>query len=179
MEVTSIDISPIEQAVSKGVETINSAADEAINKIQSTVHEPQVLSSEPVSSEIPEPKTIMLDVVNESELGNMHFKSVKINYEYGSLEFSYTLKSDVFTSSPIPNSKDTACTVSGEELNCGSLGGKGKTIYSEDGTPIGYEGDGVMSFYKFSDNADLSSVTITYAFEGYDPVTIEIDIPLE
>jgi len=67
--------------------------EEALEKIQSTAQEAQkTVASEPqVSSEIPEPKTIPLDIVSETDIFKLTFESVKINYEYKSINFSYSL----------------------------------------------------------------------------------------
>lgn len=171
----SIDLSPIESAVAEGVEKINSATDEALEKIQSATQEPQkTLSSEPPVSTVPEPKTIPLNIVSETDVFKLTFESVKINYEYKSVNFKFVLSS---TDTLMFDYARFKCTdKNGKVLQRGSIGGT-----------IGWKGDRTefvgndcnMEFSGFDDPADIETVTLTYAFEGYDPITLTIDIPLE
>lgn len=175
METTSIDLSPIESAVSEGVGKINSATEDALEKIQSTAQETQkTVASESTVSTVPEPKTIPLNIVSETDVFKLTFESVKINYEYKSVNFKFVLSS---TDTLMFDYARFKCTdKNGKVLQRGSIGGT-----------IGWKGDRTefvgndcnMEFSGFDDPADIETVTITYAFEGYEPVTLTIDIPLE
>lgn len=158
----------IAAATSSALTAIDSAKNEAVSAVKQaasqTAHTQTDKDAEAqTSSAIPEPKTIALDVTSEGKNFSLHFTSVKINYEYGAIEFSY----DVMPSSahPSPNSAETYCVDNaGNRLTCGLLGTTGPTTNA-------------MAFYKFSDPSDLSTVTVTYCFKNEDPITVTINIP--
>lgn len=174
---TNIDLALIENAVSEGINKIHSATEEALEKIQSTAQEAQkTVASEPqVSSEIPEPKTIPLDIVSETDIFKLTFTSVTINYEHKSINFKYDLSSTVYLIHEFEKNK--CVDKSGKELNRGIIGGGG-TNWNEERTEFTGKNCNI-GFYGFSDPANIETVTLTYAFEGYDPVTLEIDLSVE
>ncbi|HHW45289.1 MAG TPA: hypothetical protein GXX17_00050 [Clostridiales bacterium] len=167
----SIDLSPIESAVAEGVEKINSATEDALEKIQSATQEPQkTLSSEPpVSSEIPESKTIPLDVVTNRGDEILRFTAVTFRYDRNAAVFSYEIEPEDKNQelvAAMPIEAGTKCI------------GKSGIEYKAEGMG-GVNDKGEIWFVGIDNFNDLASVTITYAFEGYDPVTVTIDIPLE
>lgn len=166
---SKVDTSPIDEAVSAGIKQIEEKTASALNQIK------QQTESEVITKKM-EPKTIALDIKSESPVGEMAFTSAKISYDntYAAIIFSYTLSSDKRI---YPN---TASAIDKNQnlFSLLSFGANPKNIKDADGATIGYEyNDEIGVFGTLNDTIDFSTVTLTYAFEGYDPVTVTFDIP--
>jgi len=112
-----------------------------------------------------EEKSINLNVETIRGDGTLTFTSVKLSYNkyvrMNQVDFTYKTSEK---RAIMPETKKTY------------LLDKNGTKYIADG--MGGAGDeGKITFYDIPDENDLSTVTLTYAFEGYDPVTVTFDIP--
>lgn len=129
------------------------------------------------TKKLPEEKEIPIDVKVQNPFGEISFYKAKTGHDlqYVSIVFSYKLTADkriypVTVKAIDKNDNEYSMLIFGATPS--------KTFKNENGEIIGYEYDDTMGvFKKISDNIDLSHVTLTYAFEGYDPVTVEFDIP--
>ena len=114
-----------------------------------------------VTIKVNEDKIIPLNVETKRGEGTLTFIQLKIKPETSEAIFYYETSDE---QSKMTNIKET------------SLVGKSKNKYKSDsfgGT--GNKGD--IIFQNITDFTDLSTVTLTYAFEGFDPVTVTFDIP--
>ena len=108
-----------------------------------------------------EDKTIALNIETQRGDGTLTFTGITLSFKRDTAIFSYET-SDKKAVMPIENT--TKC-----------VGKSGKT-YEADGFG-GTGSKGQVWFPSITDFADLSTVTLTYAFEGFDPVTVTFDIP--
>lgn len=122
-------------------------------------------------------KEIPLDVKIDNPFGEMAIYKTRIwiNSQHVTISFYYKLISAEriypITASIIDKNKNEYSM-----LNFGAT--PSKTLKNENGKTIGYEyNDTIGTYREINDNIDLSTVTLTYAFEGYDPVTVTFDIP--
>ena len=108
-----------------------------------------------------EPKVIALNSETKRGEGTLTFTTVTIRYDRNAAIFSYTT-SDKNAIMPIESG--TYCIgKSGTKYKAEGMGGKGDT--------------GEIWFVGITDPTDLSTVTLIYAFEDMDPVTVTINIP--
>jgi hypothetical protein len=120
-------------------------------------------------------KTVSLNVESKNDIGILKFVEAKIDYEYGLLKLFFTLEADRIFEFDYDN---IACKdKNGKMLSKVTYGGLIDTITKKDEGLI-LVNNGSMFFGKVDDATDLSTVTVTYAFEGYDPVTVTFDIPV-
>lgn len=109
-----------------------------------------------------EKKTIDLHVVTQRGEGTLTFVSAEFDYQNGILTLNYET-SDKHAVPPKRGADMPLWGKSGKLYEGFSIGGKGST--------------GNMMYRGITDFSDLSTVTLTYAFEGYEPVTVTFDIP--
>lgn len=161
----------IDVKVSETLGKIEEAKNTAISEIKAAIPTTQSTTktntqgkSDPTATVVQEPITVSLDV--DSYFGDkefiMHLTSVTRRYDYNVLVFSFSI--DIKKEQLVPDR-----TKSYLIDNTG-------TKYELDGFWHG-SGKGEIGFKDIYDNSDLSTVTLTYAFEGYDPVTVTFDIP--
>jgi len=119
-------------------------------------------------------KTVSLNVESKNDIGILKFVEAKIDYEYGLLKLFFTLEADRIFEFDYDN---IACKdKNGKMLSKVTYGGLIDQRTKKDEGLI-LVNNGSMFFGKVDDATDLSTVTVTYAFEGYDPVTVTFDIP--
>ena len=108
----------------------------------------------------------MIDVKTMRGDKELTFKAVETAPEYNRIKFYFTVDGERII---LPNMGQT------------KLVGKSGAVYAyEGGGELMTEKYGCnqdMAFNGITDFSDLSTVTLTYAFEGYDPVTVTFDIP--
>lgn len=150
-------IKAIDDMGNEVIENIRTEASKAVSEIKAAI--PTTITT------IPEPKEIELNVETVRGDGTLTFKSVKLYYnntiDKNMAVFSYETEDE---KAIMPIEKDTVCIgVSGNPYEAKGMGGTGNK--------------GEIHFYDITDFSDLSTVTLTYAFDGYDPVTVEFEIP--
>lgn len=112
-----------------------------------------------------EEKIIELNIETQRGDGTLTIKSVRLYYneniDKNIAAFSYETSDKI---AAIPIEEQTKC-----------IGKSGKTYVCKGMFGTGNKGE--IHIYNVPDFSDLSTVTVTYAFEGYDPVTVTFDIP--
>jgi hypothetical protein len=163
-KTASIDTTPIDEAVSAGIEQINSVVSEAIQQIESKVAE-KTSSVAPMESKsaLHSAVDVPLNVETQRGDGTLTFVRFETRPDSDEAVFYYE------TSEP-----RAKMPVVGQTL----LVGKSGTEYKTD-TFYGTGNKGQVAFQNITDFSDLSTVTLTYTFEGFDPVTVTIEIPIE
>lgn len=134
--------------------------DEIVSRVLDELKNTTEVTTEMVT--IPENKTVPLNVATKRGEGSLVINSALLKYEFGEIVFNYNT-SDENAYLPIARS----CSLegkSGKKYSAGVIGGKDNT--------------GSMEFYGITDFTDLSTVTLTYQFEGFDPVTVTFNIPV-
>lgn len=114
---------------------------------------------------VPPKKTIPLNVETKRGDGTLTFTSLQLDYKWHFVAFFYKTSAE---RAFVPDSEETFLTgKSGKRYENGGMGGiSGKA-----------DDEGLMYFEDITDFSDLSTVTITYKFEKFDPVTVTFDIP--
>lgn len=139
------------------IDDIRTEASKAISEIRELIP----TTTKATTTTLPQPKEIELNVETQRGDGTLTFIKVEFNYKYNVAIFYYET-SETKPANPIP--QETACTdVKNRTYEADGMGGTGNK--------------GKISFSDITDFSDLSNVTLTYAFEGYDPVTVTFNIP--
>lgn len=157
-EASTTDGKTAEQTTSKEI-------DEIVSRVLDELKKTTEATTEAVT--VPENKTVALNVVTQRGEGTLTFTKVNIIYQYAGLSYG-GIKLEYITSDKdavVPILENSYCKgISGKTYKAGDIGGK--------------DNIGIMSFYGITDFSDLSTVTLTYQFEGFDPVTVTFNIPV-
>ncbi len=180
-KTASIDTTPIDEAVSAGIEQINSVVSEAIQQIESKVAEQKQVTSIPVESksvlQTPEPFDVALSVESPAGFGNVVFTGANISYYENNVtvEFKYSVTTD----KKLRPKSAYGVDKNGNRMTMGQFSTTPSSINRDSaGTVTEYSYvDNIISLYGPASEIDLSTVTLTYTFEGYEPVTVTFDIP--
>lgn len=168
-------VSQIDQIGKEVIENIRTEASKAISDIQNAAKTDTTTTKTTTiattTTTIPEPKTIELNV--ESESDGLKFTLAKANYEHGYIDFYYSIETDKRLLPGTATLEDSQ----GDKLTLSRYGATPHKVPKKDGEKYEYK-DCVIGFQGLTPEHDLSHVTLTYAFEGYDPVTVEFDIPV-
>lgn len=148
-EASTADGKTSEQTTSKEI-------DEIVSRVLDELRNTTEVTTEMVTT--PENKTIPLNVETSKGDGNLTIKSAKLDYEFNRIIFNYT---DTDSPNAVP-------VMDGIKLT----GNSGKSYR------VQIAGNGIFSFTGVTDFTDLSTVTLTYQFEGFDPVTVTFNIPV-
>ena len=116
------------------------------------------------TTKVNEDRTIPLSAETTRGDEKLTFKAVRLYYNdminKNMAVFSYETESKT---AALPIESQTKCIgLSGKSYEAKGMGGTGNK--------------GEIHFYNVPDFSDLSTVTLTYAFVGFDPVTVKIDI---
>jgi len=142
------------------IENIRTEASKAISEIKEAV----------ATTTAPAPKEVPLNSTNKSD--GLKFTLVKVNYEYGYVDFYYSIESE---NKLLPGTA-TLEDNQGNKLTLSRFGATPYKIPKKEDEKYEFK-DCVIGFQGLTTEHDLSTVTITYAFDGYDPVTVEFEIP--
>ena len=160
-------VNAIDEIGQEVIENIRTEASKAISEIQSVAETAMKTTTtiEPTTTTTaPEPKMVELDIQNV--FGDKEYllriTSATRRYDYNILVFSFTIDTKKSRLSP---DRSRSCLID-----------KSGMEYKLDGFWHG-GGKGEIGFQNITDFSDLSTVTLTYAFEGYDTVTVTFDIP--
>jgi hypothetical protein len=137
------------------IDDIRTEASKAVSEIKAAI------PTTTTATTAPEPKEIALNVETQRGDGTLTFIKVETNPQKNEIIFYYETSDE---KAVMPNSRETFL----QDKN-------GAKYISVGGGGVGNSGK--IHFYNITDYSDLSHVTLTYAFEGYDPVTVEFDIP--
>lgn len=165
MTGTKSGVDPIDQKLEEALEAIESATAEAISRIQqaATSMPSGKTTSETASAPmtVQEPMTIPLNIETRRGDGTLTFIKVETKPETNEAVFYYETSDEI---AKMTNIRETFLIgKSQKKYKPNSFGG------------VGNKGD--IIFQNITDFSDLSTVTLTYAFDGYDPVTVTFDIP--
>lgn len=153
----------IDQKLTEALAAIESAATEAISQIQQAATTTTVKAT--TTTAIPEPKTITLDVETRRGDGTLTFVKAETRPNKNQIRLYYET-SDETAKMPSVENGAISTTLTGKS---------GNKYYTDSFGGVGNKGD--IIFDEITDFSDLSTVTLTYAFEGFDPVTVTFDIP--
>jgi len=154
------------------IENIRTEASKAISEIRELI--PTTTKTITTTTKVmPASKTIELNVASESAQGKVIIKSVYVDYHYGTLWFKYNV--DLTQKLNLDMDSFKCTTKSGKVLSWGAR--SIPSLAEKDGRWISVGEGSNMEFYGFDSPEDASTVTLTYAFEGYEPVTVTFDIP--
>jgi len=157
----------IDKKLTEALAAIESAATEAIRQIQQAASTTKTtLPITETTTTIPsagslEPKTISVNIETKRGDGTLTFIKAESKPFANEIIFYYETSDE---SAKMPDISKTF------------LVGKSGKKYTTD-TFYGVGNKGQVHFQGITDFSDLSTVTLTYAFEGYDPVTVTFDIP--
>jgi hypothetical protein len=142
------------------IDNIRTEASKAISEIKEAV----------ATTTAPPPKEIALNLTNKSD--GLKFALVKVNYEYGYVDFYYSIESEKRLLPGTATLEDNQ----GNKLTLSRFGATPYKIPKKEDEKYEFK-DCVIGFQGLTTEHDLSTVTLTYAFEGFDPVTVTFDIP--
>ena len=159
----------IDVAVQEGLTKIDEAVTTAISQIETTKSQ----TTDPTTTKYvvtetmayPEPIVVPLNVTTLSDFATIRITSARFSYEYNTLYMTYDVEYKVETRPQNDMTRTTCFDKTGRQLRYVTFGDSGNK--------------GTIIFSHITDPADLSTITLTYAFEGYDPVTVTIDIPIQ
>ena len=162
---TAADLQAISDAESRALASIEAAKSQALAEITETTAPPTTADpttaapTASVTTAVPEPKTIPLNVVTQRGDGTLTFTSVDLDYAKQTVIFYYQ------------TSDERSAFLSNTTLS-GNLGINYNFFLFQGGGNTGE-----IWFSNIPDFSDLSTVTLTYEFEGFDPVTVTFEIP--
>lgn len=160
---TTTDI--IGNKVSEALDKIEEAKNTALSKIKNAATTTTTTQATTTTT-MQESRTIQIDVKTVRGDKNLIFKAVETVPEYNRVKFYFA--------------SDEERIILPDRIQTNLVGKSGKVYAYEGGGQLMSEKYGCkqdMAFSNITDFSDLSTVTLTYAFEGYDPVTVTFDIP--
>mgnify|MGYP000855919598 CR=1 FL=1 len=146
----------LDEVVEEGKKAIQTEVSKGIAAIQAET----TTTTQATTTTMQNPKAISLDVKTVRGEGTLTFIKVETNPQKNEIIFYYETSDE---KAVMPNSRETSL----QDKN-------GAKYISVGGGGVGNSGK--IHFYNITDFSDLSTVTLTYAFEGFDPVTVKIDI---
>lgn len=156
------------------IDNIRTEASKAVSEIRAAIT---------TTAKTTEPYKILQlnNVMSNYSGGTLKFTKAKIDYGRGAIELYCRQVSHEREGEHFDLSRTYIVDAKGNKLDCFSgmgLGGH-KFIYDKGDNDkiVGFEKDTGMQF-RYANENDLSTVTLTYAFEGFDPVTVTFDIPV-
>ncbi len=150
-------IDEIDRKISEALDEIEKAKKTAISEIKKVA----TSSTTAATTMAPEPKSVELNVKTQRGDGTLTFIKAETRPATNQIIFYYETSDDLAKMPDIY--KTVLIGKSGKEYKTQNFGG------------VGNKGD--VWFDNITDFSDLSTVTLTYAFEGYEPVTVTFDIP--
>lgn len=155
----------LDEVVEEGKKAIQTEVSKGIAAIQAettTTTQATTTTTQATTTTMQNPKAISLDVKTVRGEGTLTFIKVETNPQKNEIIFYYETSDE---KAVMPNSRETSL----QDKN-------GAKYISVGGGGVGNSGK--IHFYNITDFSDLSTVTLTYAFEGFDPVTVTFDIPV-
>lgn len=181
---SEIDISPIDAAVSEGVRQIEDATASALDRIRQQTASKATEQSIDTSSSAPRaPYTIPLSLVLEEPFGKITFTRIWIDEAYKVVAVYFNLEfEDTRTAQEKAYDKELLPL---DKTKCSLIDSTGKSltkINSDIEKPSTINGEKIIRYYQaeytgFDSVSDLSSITISFGFEDYEPVTATFNIP--
>jgi lysyl-tRNA synthetase class II len=147
----------LDEVVEEGKKAIQTEVSKGIAAIQAKA----TTTTQATTTTMQKPKAISLDVKTVRGEGTLTFIKVETNPQKNEIIFYYETSDE---KAVMPNSRETSL----QDKN-------GAKYISVGGGGVGNSGK--IHFNNITDFSDLSTVTLTYAFEGFDPVTVTFDIP--
>jgi|GEM_PF-6650022 len=170
---TTIDVDAIDKKLSEALEAIESAATEAISRIHQAAKTTTLptktianTTSTTDSALNAEPKTILINVHTMRGDKALILKAVETVPQYNRIKFYFATEEEHIVLADIKMTK-----LRDKRGNVYAYEGGGQLMAEQ------YGCNQDMAFAGITDYSDLSTVTLTYAFEGYEPVTVTFDIP--
>ncbi len=149
----------IDKKVSEALDEIDKAKNTAISEIRKAATTTTTITT--TTTTVPEPKEIELNVETQRGEGTLTFIKAETKPDKNLIIFYYETSEE---KAKMPEVTKTFLT------------GKSGKKYGTD-TFYGVGNKGQVHFQGITDFSDISTVTLTYAFEGFDPVTVTFDIP--